>query len=102
MFHAPVAIGIVGGGQLALMLAEAAAELGVELHVQTPSADDPAAALAAVVVQADCGDAAATRRLGAHCRAISFENEWVDLEALAPWRPRVWCFAPAWRRWSPW
>ncbi|MGB7563898.1 MAG: 5-(carboxyamino)imidazole ribonucleotide synthase [Prochlorococcaceae cyanobacterium] len=78
------AIGIVGGGQLALMLAEAADELGVELHVQTPSLDDPAAALAAVVVQADLGNAAATRRLGACCRAISFENEWVDLEALAP------------------
>ncbi|MCP9916002.1 5-(carboxyamino)imidazole ribonucleotide synthase [Cyanobium sp. ATX 6F1] len=77
------------------MLAEAAAELGVELHVQTPSADDPAAALAAVVVQADCGDAAATRRLGAHCRAISFENEWVDLEALAPLAAEGLVFRPS-------
>ncbi len=89
------AIGIVGGGQLALMLAEAAAELGVELHVQTPALDDPAAALAAVVVQADLGNAAATRRLGARCRAISFENEWVDLEALAPLAAEGLVFRPS-------
>jgi 5-(carboxyamino)imidazole ribonucleotide synthase len=35
-------MGIVGGGQLAWMLAEAADGLGVDLHVQTPTSDDPA------------------------------------------------------------
>ncbi|QPN66411.1 5-(carboxyamino)imidazole ribonucleotide synthase [Synechococcus sp. CBW1006] len=78
------AIGVVGGGQLARMLAQAAAELGVPLHVQTPSASDPAAPLAAELVLADLSDAAATRRLAEDCAAISFENEWLDLEALAP------------------
>jgi 5-(carboxyamino)imidazole ribonucleotide synthase len=77
-------IGIVGGGQLAWMLAEAAQQRGVSLQVQTPNPQDPAVALAAGVVQADVRDVAATRRLAESCSAISFENEWVDLQGLAP------------------
>lgn len=66
------------------MLAAAARELDLELHVQTPAADDPATALASSVVQARLDDVDATRELARRCAAISFENEWVDLEALAP------------------
>ena len=77
------AIGIVGGGQLALMLAEAAAPLGIALHVQTPGASDPAVAAASSVVQAPLDDLDGTRQLSRRCAAISFENEWLDLEALA-------------------
>jgi len=80
---APV-IGIVGGGQLAWMLAAAARELGVELMVQTPAAEDPAGRLAAGVVLAPVDDVAATARLAAGCRAISFENEWIPLAQLEP------------------
>ena len=78
------AIGVVGGGQLAWMLAEAAQPLGIALHVQTPSATDPACALAASVVQADLRHLPATRALAERSEVITFENEWVDLEALAP------------------
>ena len=76
------AIGIVGGGQLAWMLALAARDLGVALHVQTPGADDPATREAARVVLAPVDDVAATRELASCCQAISFENEWIPLEAL--------------------
>jgi len=76
------AIGIVGGGQLALMLAQAARDLGVALHVQTPGADDPATREAASVVLAAVDDVAATRELASRCHVISFENEWIPLEAL--------------------
>ena len=78
------AIGIVGGGQLAWMLAEAARDRGAALHVQTPAEHDPAVRLASSVVSAGIRDAAGTRELARRCSAISFENEWVDLEALAP------------------
>ena len=81
---ASVPIGIVGGGQLALLLADAAQRQQIPLHVQTPSLNDPAASLAASVVQAPVGDAIATAELSRRCSAISFENEWVDLDALAP------------------
>lgn len=76
-------IGIVGGGQLALMLAEEAPAIGVALHVQTPNESDPAAALASSVVLAPLDDLQATRQLARRCAAISFENEWLDLPALA-------------------
>lgn len=76
------AIGIVGGGQLAWMLAQAAQDLGIALHVQTPGADDPATREAASVVLAPVDDLAATRELASRCRVISFENEWIPLEAL--------------------
>lgn len=75
-------IGIVGGGQLAWMLAAAAAALEVELHVQTPGDDDPATRRASSVVQAALDDVAATRLLAERCAAVSFENEWIPLQAL--------------------
>jgi 5-(carboxyamino)imidazole ribonucleotide synthase len=84
MPSASAPIGVVGGGQLAWMLAQAARELDLPLHVQTPSASDPAVRLAAALVQAPVDDVAATRELASACRAITFENEWVDLQALAP------------------
>lgn len=91
----PAAIGVVGGGQLAWMLAGAARDLGLPLHVQTPRADDPATALASAVVQAPLEDAEATRRLAADCAAITFENEWVNLEALAPLAAEGVAFLPS-------
>lgn len=76
-------IGVVGGGQLARMLAEAARGLNLPVLVQTPGADDPAASLATAVVQAPLHDLQATRELARRCSAITFENEWVDLDGLA-------------------
>ena len=77
-------MGIVGGGQLAWMLADAAGALGVDLHVQTPSSDDPATRRAHSVVVAPLEDVGATRQLAERCAAVSFENEWIPLQALAP------------------
>jgi 5-(carboxyamino)imidazole ribonucleotide synthase len=81
----PEAIGIVGGGQLAWMLAAAAQQLAIPLVVQTPSPEDPAVKLASGVVLAPVNNAAGTAELARRCRAISFENEWLsiaELEAL--------------------
>ncbi|MFN9547993.1 MAG: 5-(carboxyamino)imidazole ribonucleotide synthase [Cyanobacteriota bacterium] len=76
-------IGIVGGGQLAWMLAREARKLGIELHVQTPDPGDPATRAASSVVLADLDDETATRVLARRAERISFENEWVQLESLA-------------------
>ena len=66
------------------MLAAAARELKVPLHVLTPGANDPATSLASSVVLAQLDDVVATRELARRSAAITFENEWVDLSALAP------------------
>ncbi|QVL54162.1 MAG: 5-(carboxyamino)imidazole ribonucleotide synthase [Cyanobium sp. M30B3] len=79
----PAVIGVVGGGQLARMLAAAARELELSVVVQTPQADDPATGLAGAVVQAPLHDLQATRELARRCTAVTFENEWLDLEGLA-------------------
>ena len=88
-------MGIVGGGQLAWMLAEAAAALGVDLHVQTPSSEDPATSRASSVVEAPLDDVEATRRLAERCGAVSFENEWIALDALAPLAAEGVSFVPS-------
>jgi 5-(carboxyamino)imidazole ribonucleotide synthase len=75
-------LGIVGSGQLAEMLAQAAKALGLELHLQASSADDPANAIAAGFVLGDPEDGEATAELARSCARIGFENEWVDLAAL--------------------
>lgn len=75
-------IGIVGGGQLAWMLAREARKLGVALHVQTPDPLDPATQEAASVVLGGLNDVAATRALAQRAGRISFENEWVALAEL--------------------
>jgi 5-(carboxyamino)imidazole ribonucleotide synthase len=75
-------VGVIGGGQLAWMMAEASQKLAIDLIVQTPHADDPAASIAAETIFADVDDSAATAILATHCDVITFENEFINLEAL--------------------
>ena len=75
-------IGIIGGGQLAWMMAPGAKRLGLSLRVQTPHQSDPAVSVADRVVLGAIADATATATLANHCDVISFENEFIDLPAL--------------------
>lgn len=75
-------LGVIGGGQLAWMMADAAKKLGIKLVVQTPNASDPAVAIAAETIFAQVDDAKGTATLASRCDVITFENEFVDLEAL--------------------
>lgn len=75
-------IGIIGGGQLARMMAEAAAKLNLDLIIQTPQANDPATAIATETILAPISDAQATAELAKHSDVITFENEFVNLDAL--------------------
>ncbi len=121
-------IGVIGGGQLAMMMDSAASKLGLELVVQTPSPKDPAVALKngngfhkskpeqysidepqqklfAITetpvkepinfVQARVDDAVATIQLAKNSDVITFENEFVDLEALSTLAERGVCFRPS-------
>ncbi|MFQ4146488.1 5-(carboxyamino)imidazole ribonucleotide synthase [Chlorogloeopsis sp. ULAP02] len=88
-------VGVIGGGQLAWMMASAANKLEVELIVQTPSANDPAVAIAHDTVFAPVADAAATAILASKCDVITFENEFVNLEALSLLAKQGVCFRPS-------
>ncbi|MBD2354930.1 5-(carboxyamino)imidazole ribonucleotide synthase [Tolypothrix sp. FACHB-123] len=87
-------VGIIGGGQLAWMMADGARKLGVELIVQTPSQQDPAVNIAQETVFAVVDDAKATEMLAQKCDVITFENEFVNLEALSVLENQGVCFRP--------
>ncbi len=87
-------VGVIGGGQLAWMMAEGAKSLGIELVVQTPDVTDPAVAIAAATILAPIEDATATARLAERCDVITFENEFINLEALFGLAQRGVCFRP--------
>jgi 5-(carboxyamino)imidazole ribonucleotide synthase len=75
-------VGIAGAGQLARMTCLAAWPLGVRVAV-LGRPDEPAAPMAAGVVEGDWRDAEAVVRLGAACGVVTLENEFVDAGALA-------------------
>ncbi|KAM3102136.1 5-(carboxyamino)imidazole ribonucleotide synthase [Phormidesmis sp. 146-12] len=86
-------VGVIGGGQLAWMMADAAKKLGVALIIQTPEETDPAVSIAAQTILAPIENAAATAQLAQQCEVITFENEFVDLAALSQLQKA--CFRPS-------
>ena len=83
------------------MLADAAKQLGIALHVQTPGPADPAIPAAASVVQAGLRDMPATRELAQRCDAITFENEWIDIQGLEPLAMEGVMFTPSLQALAP-
>jgi 5-(carboxyamino)imidazole ribonucleotide synthase len=75
-------IGVVGGGQLAHMMGEAASDLGLELTVLATSPDDSATATIERVLLGEATDAEALQRLAEVVDVITFDHELVDLEVL--------------------
>ena len=94
-------VGVIGGGQLAWMMAQEAPDLNLDLVIQTPSPDDPAVPLACDRVFAAIDDAIATAELAKTCGVITFENEFVDLDALKLLENQGVCFRPSIRTLQP-
>jgi 5-(carboxyamino)imidazole ribonucleotide synthase len=86
-------IGILGGGQLARMLALAGARLGLKSHVFSPVADDPAFDVCAAHTRAAFLDEAALAAFAESVDVVTYEFENVPartaevLEAHRPVRP---------------
>jgi 5-(carboxyamino)imidazole ribonucleotide synthase len=75
-------VGVVGAGQLAHMMGEAAGELGLTLSVLATSPDDSATTTIRDVVLGAATDTDAIRRLAERVDVITFDHELVDLDAL--------------------
>jgi 5-(carboxyamino)imidazole ribonucleotide synthase len=75
-------VGILGGGQLARMLALAGARLGLNSHIYAPEEDSPAFPVAAVHTTADYTDYAALADFAAAVDAVTYEFENVPVEAV--------------------
>ncbi|NBD16060.1 MAG: 5-(carboxyamino)imidazole ribonucleotide synthase [Cyanobacteria bacterium] len=82
-------VGVIGGGQLAWMMGQAAQKLGVSLWVQAVNPDDPAVAVAEESIIAPLSDLEATEKLAQNCDVITFENEFIDQAGLSRLRDQV-------------
>jgi 5-(carboxyamino)imidazole ribonucleotide synthase len=86
-------IGILGGGQLARMLALAAAPLGLKTHIFAPEADSPAFQVASAQTVAAYENQSALQQFAAAVDVVTYEFENVPvatvafLESLVPVRP---------------
>src|SRR5688500_3769426 len=77
-------VGVVGGGQLALMMGEAAARLDLPAFtVLDPTPDCPAAPVATRQIVADFADPAGLRELASTSDVLTFEIELAGAETLA-------------------
>jgi 5-(carboxyamino)imidazole ribonucleotide synthase len=76
-------IGILGGGQLGRMLAQAAARLGLKCHVFAPAPDSPAFDVVHRVTRADYADMQALDRFADQVDVITYEFENVPAETAA-------------------
>ncbi|MBI2711916.1 MAG: ATP-grasp domain-containing protein [Bdellovibrio sp.] len=74
-------IGIIGGGQLALMLGDAAVQLGLDPLIFSGSKDDPAAQKHKAIL-GTLGEADAVREFFSKAKKVIFENEFVDCDRL--------------------
>ncbi|HHP7232878.1 MAG TPA: 5-(carboxyamino)imidazole ribonucleotide synthase [Xenococcaceae cyanobacterium] len=88
-------IGVIGGGQLAWMMGQAAKHLDIKLMIQTPHQNDPAVKIATAVILAPIDDSSATAKLATLCDVITFENEFINLKELQSLAAKGVCFRPS-------
>ncbi|MCL2372933.1 MAG: 5-(carboxyamino)imidazole ribonucleotide synthase [Defluviitaleaceae bacterium] len=75
-------IGIIGGGQLGRMMAQAAKAMGYYVAVLEPEPGGPAAQVSDIEIVANYNDLAAIKKLAEVSDIITYEFENIDYEAL--------------------
>ncbi len=83
MTHRPPTVGIVGAGQLARMMAQAAIPLDIRIVLLAADAGDGAAQVVPDLLVGSPDDPHAVRALAERCDVITFDHELVDPEVLA-------------------
>lgn len=94
-------VGVIGGGQLAWMMALVAPQENIKIYIQTPHETDSAVCLGERTIFAPVDDVSATAELAKYCDVITFENEFVDLEGLQSLVTEGVCFYPRLTSLSP-
>lgn len=78
----PIRIGFLGGGQLARMMALAAAPLGVEPWVLSPHKTDPAAQVTAFWMQGDPNNLRDLKQFFNKVDVVTFESEFFEADLM--------------------
>ncbi|MBI3415599.1 MAG: 5-(carboxyamino)imidazole ribonucleotide synthase [Verrucomicrobia bacterium] len=76
-------LGLIGGGQLAKMTAQAASQFGCDVVVLERNQHSPSTGLASHYLVGDWDDPAELLKLGALVDVVTLENEFVDATSLA-------------------
>ncbi|MEG1324320.1 MAG: 5-(carboxyamino)imidazole ribonucleotide synthase, partial [Janthinobacterium sp.] len=91
--HPPAWLGVMGGGQLGRMFAQAAQSMGYQVAVLEPvlepAATCPAGQVAQRLINAGYSDAAGLDALAAQCLAVTTEFENVPADSLSRLAERV-------------
>lgn len=75
-------VGILGAGQLGLMLSDALLKLGAQVRVLDPSSNSPTALRTNLVTQAAFDDRAALEHFFSQCDRVTYEFEHIPTRAL--------------------
>jgi 5-(carboxyamino)imidazole ribonucleotide synthase len=81
--HHQITIGILGGGQLALMMARAASQLGIKVRVLDPSPVGPAKQSVTGGVDGEWSNQDTLRAFASEVDLVTLENEFVNASLLA-------------------
>lgn len=81
--HSGPRLGIIGGGQLAKMIARAAAQFGCETTVLDREANGPAAGVVDQIIVGNWDDPDTLLQLAQQVDVVTLENEFVDAAALS-------------------
>jgi len=91
-----VKIGVLGGGQLGRMMAEAAHRVGLTLEVLDPKgAPCPAGQIGMHVVVGNVKDAKGVKALGDRCKVLTMDVEHVNAKALEELEAKGWSIQPS-------
>lgn len=85
----PNTLGIIGGGQLGKMMAQAASQLGMKTVVLDPNKNAPAAHICTEFIEAAFDDEVALQRFASSCDRITYELEHLPVPALEEALPRT-------------
>jgi 5-(carboxyamino)imidazole ribonucleotide synthase len=78
----PIALGIIGGGQLGKMIAQEAKRMSLKVIILDPAYDCPASFVSDEIIVADFKDEAAIRKLATMSDIVTYEIELANSNAL--------------------
>src|SRR5688572_8728708 len=87
-------VGIIGGGQLAKMLGQAGAQLGLQVVVLSEQMHCPAASAVTRVIAGAADEFSALKELAQACDLVTLENEFVDANLLQQLEEEGFAVAP--------
>ncbi len=75
-------IGIIGGGQLAKMLAQSAQKMGATAHIYSENTSDPAATITSLHTKGKFTNYKKIKAWAKNLNVITFENEFIEIDKI--------------------